>query len=149
MQRVRGVLQGGARRLSTAAAAAPTPAPTPAPAPAPADPPYLHRSLLPSYYFQPSLLQLPIPTLPDTLARYLRSLAPLVSPACHARTSALVAAFASGDGLRLQAALLDNARRAPHTSYISEDWFDMYLTTRCVLGRVAGGIPPSLHRLSL
>ena len=112
----------GAPSAPAAAAAAAAPA---APA-APAADPYLHRSILPS-----SLLQLPIPTLQDTLSRYLRSLAPLVPPAVHAHTSALVASFAAGDGLRLQARLLDNARAAPHTSYISDDWFDMYLTNRC------------------
>jgi hypothetical protein len=92
--------------------------------------PYLHRSILPSYYFQRSLLSLPIPSLSATLERYLRSLAPLVTAQSHAHTSSLVAAFAAGDGLRLQARLQENARAAPHTSYISEDWFDMYLTTR-------------------
>ena len=127
------------RHLSAAAGAAPVAAP--APAAAAADP-YLHRSVLPSYYFQQSLLQLPIPSLQDTLSRYLRSLAPLVSPAVHASTSALVASFAAGDGLRLQARLLDNARAAPHTSYISDDWFDMYLTTRCVhLAQTAAADP--------
>lgn len=107
----------------------------------------MHRSILPSYFFQPSLLQLPIPTLQDTLSRYLRSVAPLVSPAALAHTTALVASFGSSDGLRLHAQLLENARRAPHTSYISDDWFEMYLTSRCV--RACGALtraPPPLRR---
>ena len=139
------------RHLSAAAGAAgPTSAPSAAAPAAPAAPPsaaaaepYLHRSILPSYFFQPSLLQLPIPALQDTLSRYLRSLAPLVPPAVHARTSALVASFAAGDGLRLQARLLENARAAPHTSYISDDWFDMYLTNRCA----SHSLSLSLHPL--
>ena len=104
----------------------------------------MHRSILPSYFFQPSLLQLPIPTLQDTLSRYLRSVAPLVSPATLAHTTALVASFGSSDGLRLQAQLLENARRAPHTSYISDDWFEMYLTSRCVAAGFAAAARASV-----
>ena len=93
---------------------------------------YLHRSILPSYYFQDSLPSLPIPTLDVTLQRYLRSLSPLITPEALARTTATVKDFQSGDGLRLNAKLHENVLANPHTSYISEDWFDMYLTTRCV-----------------
>ena len=91
---------------------------------------YLHKSILPSYFFQASLPSLPIPDLKVTLERYLRSLSPLVTPEAHAQASSLVAEFAAGDGLRLQAKLKENALRNPHTSYISEYWFDMYLTCR-------------------
>lgn len=94
---------------------------------------YLHRSILPSYYFQDSLPSLPVPTLDITLQRYLRSLTPLVTPEALARTTAIVKDFQTGDGLRLNAKLHENVLANPHTSYISEDWFDMYLTTRCVL----------------
>ena len=93
---------------------------------------YLHRSILPSYYFQDSLPSLPIPTLDVTLQRYLRSLSPLITPEALARTTAIVKDFQGGDGLRLNAKLHENVLANPHTSYISEDWFDMYLTTRCV-----------------
>jgi len=91
---------------------------------------FLHSSILPSYFFQASLPSLPIPDLKFTLERYLRSLAPLVTKEAHDQASRLVAAFAAGDGLRLQAKLKENALMNPHTSYISEDWFDMYLKCR-------------------
>ena len=132
-----------ARCLSSPASAGVKPASppsVPAAAAAASPDPYLHRSILPSYYFQPSLLQLPIPTLSDTLSRYLRSLAPLVTPEAHAQAASLAAQFGAGDGLRLQARLLDNSRAAPQTSYISDDWYDMYLTNRSVLHAAASFI---------
>ena len=94
---------------------------------------FIHHSILPSYFFQPGLFPLPIPKLEDTMRRYLRSLQPLVTPAAFSRTSALAAAFGGAPGAALQAQLLASAAAQPHTSYISEAWFDAYLTNRAPL----------------
>ncbi len=94
---------------------------------------FIHHSILPSYFFQEGLFPLPIPKLEDTLRRYLRSLQSLVTPAAFARTSALAGALGGEPGAALQARLLASAAAKPHTSYISEAWFDAYLTNRAPL----------------
>lgn len=93
----------------------------------------LHTAILPTNFFQASLLSLPIPTLENTLKRYLRSLQPLVTPQAFARSSALASAFGAQGGPALEQALIASARAKRHTSYISEAWFDSYLTSRAPL----------------
>ena len=94
---------------------------------------FIHKSIIPSYFFQDGLFPLPIPKLEDTVRRYLRSLQPLVTPAAFSRTSQLAAAFGGAAGAALQARLVASAAAKPHTSYISEAWFDAYLTNRSPL----------------
>ena len=88
----------------------------------------LHSSRIPTLHFQDSLPKLPVPTLKATLGRLLTSAEPLVSAAELAETHRLVADFEyGGAGERLQAQLIakDQLR---YSSFISEPWFDMYLT---------------------
>ena len=88
----------------------------------------LHSSRIPTLHFQDSLPKLPVPTLKATLGRLLTSAEPLVSAAELAETHRLVADFEyGGAGERLQAQLVakDQLR---YSSFISEPWFDMYLT---------------------
>ena len=69
---------------------------------------------------QPKLGRLPIPTLEETLARYLHSIEPLCTPSDLSRTSSYVADFLKpyGLGRTLQQRLIDLDRSAPH------NWLD-------------------------
>ena len=93
----------------------------------------LHAAIIPTNFFQPSLLPLPIPDLSATVKRFLRSAQPLLTPAAFTRTETLLAALLAGPGPALQQSLKASAAAAPHTSYISEAWFDAYLTNRAPL----------------
>jgi carnitine O-acetyltransferase len=65
---------------------------------------------------QSKLPRLPIPSLEETLARYLRSLEPLCSPSDLSRTSSYIADFLKPNGLGrfLQQRLIDLDRTSPH-----------------------------------
>ncbi|MDP2434447.1 MAG: choline/carnitine O-acyltransferase [archaeon] len=88
----------------------------------------LEESVVPTYHFQPSLPRLKIPALESTCAKYLESVAPLISPEELAVTANLVSAFESGEGRRLDRQLRGRDSDRPFTSYISDPWFDMYLS---------------------
>ena len=93
----------------------------------------LHSSRIPTLHFQDSLPKLPVPTLNATLKRLLSSAEPLVSAAELAETHRLAADFEyGGAGERLQAQLIANDQLR-YSSYISQPWFDMYLTDRAPL----------------
>jgi len=86
---------------------------------------------LSTFALQTLLPQLPVPTLDETLDRYLRSCVPLLTSTELAHTTALVAAFRAGVGEQLQAALEARAaacsaeRGYPHVHWL-EEWWDRY-----------------------
>ena len=90
---------------------------------------YLHKTRIPMDHFQDSLPKLPLPTLEETLERYLDSVVPLATTAELEHTRALAANFAAGEGADLHAEL--SARNdASYTSYIAAPWSEMYLRDR-------------------
>ncbi|KAJ0408631.1 hypothetical protein P43SY_008978 [Pythium insidiosum] len=91
---------------------------------------YVHETIIPTYHFQKSLTRLPIPKLEDTLARYLASVEPVVTPAQLEDTRRAVKSFAEGVGPELHAKLVARDDANKHTSYINEWWLEMYLTDR-------------------
>ncbi|KAM9848691.1 carnitine O-palmitoyltransferase 2, mitochondrial [Aulostomus maculatus] len=91
---------------------------------------YLHRSVVPSMHYQKSLPRLPIPTLEDTIRRYLAAQRPLLDDDHFRNTAKLAEDFQNGDGKLLQEELVALDRNNKHTSYISGPWFDMYLSAR-------------------
>ena len=88
----------------------------------------LHSSRIPTLHFQDSLPKLPVPTLKATLKRLLTSAEPLVSAAELAETHRLVADFEYGGAGELLQAQLIAKDQLRYSSFISEPWFDMYLT---------------------
>jgi len=85
-------------------------------------------------HFQDSLPTQPIPSLKDTLARFLQSAKPLISEAEYARTEAIVEEFEHGVGQELHLELGGLAgSKWRNSSYITEPWFDMYLKARVPL----------------
>ncbi|CAJ1025220.1 putative Choline/Carnitine o-acyltransferase [Leishmania shawi] len=93
----------------------------------------LTPSLVPTRHYQRSLPKLPLPTLHDTLQRYLSAAEPLCTPKQLANTSAIVAAFLKGDGLHIHDELRRTDTANPHTSYISSDLFEQMLKERSAL----------------
>eukprot|EP00659_Diplonema_papillatum_P014127 gene14127-21648_t len=93
----------------------------------------LAPSVIPTMHFQRSLLRLPIPSLEDTCANYVRSVTPLLTEQELAATQKVVASFQNGEGRSLHDRLVAKDKMNPHTSYISGDWFDMYLSARSPL----------------
>ncbi|KAF1332956.1 Carnitine o-palmitoyltransferase 2, partial [Globisporangium splendens] len=91
---------------------------------------YVQDTVIPTYHFQKSLTRLPVPKLEDTLARYLASVEPVVSPEQFAQTKKAVEAFQSGVGPELQKALIARDEANKHTSYINQWWLEMYLNDR-------------------
>eukprot|EP01119_Soliformovum_irregulare_P016454 TRINITY_DN4758_c0_g1_i1.p1 TRINITY_DN4758_c0_g1~~TRINITY_DN4758_c0_g1_i1.p1 ORF type:complete len:660 (-),score=192.99 TRINITY_DN4758_c0_g1_i1:59-2038(-) len=96
----------------------------------PADPDLLHSSRIPTYHFQKSLPKLQIPSLDETLVKYLTVVKPLVSPEEFAETQRKVQEFKLGQGPVLQKKLVEQNVNNPQTSYISAMWYDMYLKRR-------------------
>ncbi|KAM3722220.1 Carnitine O-palmitoyltransferase 2 [Dirofilaria immitis] len=101
---------------------------------------YVHKSDIPTYHFQRSLRRLPIPKLSDSCRRLigaaeavlrkeeLKSLKELVED--FAAHEGPMEDFTTHEGPKLQRELILYDKRNLHTSYISEPWFDMYLSDR-------------------
>lgn len=87
-------------------------------------------SKIPTLHFQASLPRLPIPKLEDTCNRYLNAQKPLLNDKELQHTSSCITKFLANEGQSLQKQLLQKNAENPHTSYISEPWFDMYLRDR-------------------
>jgi hypothetical protein len=84
---------------------------------------------------QRTLPRLPLPSLHNTLLRYLESVKPLQNASAHAATRAKVQDFLQKEGLSLHAELTERNRQATltndmATSYIRPFWNDMYLQGR-------------------
>ncbi|XP_037949053.1 carnitine O-palmitoyltransferase 2, mitochondrial-like [Teleopsis dalmanni] len=94
---------------------------------------YMQCSKLPTMYFQRSLPRLPIPTLDKTCERFLSAVQPILNADEFAATQKVIKEFHQGEGMDLHAKLKQNDLNNKHTSYISEPWFDMYLSDRAPL----------------
>lgn len=94
---------------------------------------YLQKTTTPMLHFQPSLPRLPIPELEKTCSRYLAAQRPLLSDDSYSKTEKLVEDFRTNDGPKLQQLLKAKDKANPHTSYISEPWFNIYLSDRVPL----------------
>ncbi|KAF3767822.1 acyltransferase ChoActase/COT/CPT [Cryphonectria parasitica EP155] len=91
------------------------------------------KSKGPMLRFQESLPRLPVPTLEETAARYLKSLHPLLSPAEFEQSKSAVADFVKpgGIGARLQEKLIARREDPKHKNWIYEWWNDAaYLSYR-------------------
>jgi carnitine O-palmitoyltransferase 2 len=85
-------------------------------------------------HFQDSLPTQPIPTLEDTLGRFLSSAKPLLSESDYTATAAVVEEFKATEGPVLHQELLTMSKgQWKGSSYVSEPWFDMYLKNRAPL----------------
>lgn len=91
---------------------------------------YMQISKVPTLHFQASLPRLPIPKLEDSCRKYLNAQKPLLDDKELQNTSSCVSKFLANEGQNLQKLLLQNNNENPHTSYISEPWFEMYLQDR-------------------
>lgn len=94
---------------------------------------FIHKSKLPTLYFQRSLPRLPVPELAKTCERYLAAVEPISRPNDLQTTKSIVSSFATGVGQQLQDLLIKSDSSNKHTSYISKPWFDMYLSDRSPL----------------
>lgn len=90
----------------------------------------LTPSVVPTRHFQRSLPKLPLPSLNDTLQRYLAAVQPLCSPSQHEATVKVVRAFKEQEGPRLQDELRRTDKANLHTSFISSDLFECRLKER-------------------
>lgn len=90
----------------------------------------MQRTTVPMLHFQPSLPRLPIPKLENTCDRYLASLKPLLDAESFDKSSAIVKDFQQNVGPQLQSLLQAKDKSQKQTSYISQPWFDMYLSDR-------------------
>lgn len=79
------------------------------------------------YSYQGSLPSLPIPSINDTMKRYLRSVRPLLNDTQYARMERLVEEFRKGDGPRFQRYLILKSWWA--SNYVS-DWWEEYVYLR-------------------
>ncbi|KAF6777461.1 hypothetical protein AHF37_03690 [Paragonimus kellicotti] len=93
-----------------------------------ADLPY--KDFLATDHFQPSLPRLKVPPLEKTIERYINSQKALLSETEVDETSGLATKFLTDRGPQLQRELMEYARVNSHTSYITDLWFDMYLSDR-------------------
>lgn len=84
-------------------------------------------------HFQRSLPRLPVPELKLTCQRYLKAQQPLLSKADYLKTKKNVENFEKNIGKTLQDMLIKNDNLNKNTSYITKDWFNMYLTDRTPL----------------
>lgn len=95
---------------------------------------YLHKSVLPTDFFQDSLPRLPIPKLDKTCERYLQSLQPIIyNREQFDNTARIVKNFENGIGKDLHSKLVKSNRINKHTSYITKPWYEMYLKSRTPL----------------
>lgn len=83
-------------------------------------------SLCRTYEHQSSLPRLPIPSLDDTLKKFLVTVQPLLSPAQLVKANKIVKDFQSKDGAYLQKVLEEYDQVSSQTigSYIEEFWND-------------------------
>ncbi|CAK5092186.1 unnamed protein product [Meloidogyne enterolobii] len=91
---------------------------------------YLQKSIIPTYHFQKSLRRLPIPKLENSCKRYLDAVKAIYPENEAKEMEGLIDNFMKNEGPELHKALIDYDRQHLDTSYISEPWFDMYLSAR-------------------
>lgn len=93
---------------------------------------YLQKGQIPMLYFQRSLPRLKIPELKQSCDRLLAAVKPIITdPTEYDNFAKSVELFqTTGSGPKLQALLQAYDAANNHTSYISQPWFDMYLSDR-------------------
>uniref|UniRef100_A0A915PUY8 Choline/carnitine acyltransferase domain-containing protein n=1 Tax=Setaria digitata TaxID=48799 RepID=A0A915PUY8_9BILA len=91
---------------------------------------YVHKSDIPTYHFQNSLRRLPIPKLSHSCSRLLAAAEAILRKEELEQLKALVKDFMVQEGPQLQRELILHDKRNQHTSFISEPWFNMYLSDR-------------------
>ncbi|XP_061593336.1 carnitine O-palmitoyltransferase 2, mitochondrial [Cololabis saira] len=91
---------------------------------------FLHESVVPTMHYQKSLPRLPIPKLEETIPRYLAAQRPLLDDDHFRTTQTIALDFQNGVGKQLHQALVAQDQNNKQTSYISDPWFDMYLSAR-------------------
>lgn len=91
---------------------------------------FLQKSKIPTMHFQKSLPRLPIPKLDSTCDRYLAAQRPLLTTEAFQKTQFNVNHFKHTSGKLLQDMLKNYDRQNYNSSYISEFWFDSYLSDR-------------------
>ena len=93
---------------------------------------YLETSKLPTMQFQSSLPRLPIPSLQDTVARYLQAQKQILSDTDYQATEKLAKEFSEegSEGWKLQQQLIETDKRNCHTSYNRQFWHDRYMYDR-------------------
>ncbi|KAL3997718.1 Choline/Carnitine o-acyltransferase family protein [Acanthocheilonema viteae] len=91
---------------------------------------YVHKSDIPTYHFQRSLRRLPIPKLADSCRRLIGAAEAVLQKGELELLKELVEDFMANEGPKLQKELVLHDKRNLHTSFISELWFDMYLSDR-------------------
>ncbi|EFO22172.2 choline/Carnitine O-acyltransferase [Loa loa] len=91
---------------------------------------YVHKSDIPTYQFQRSLRRLPIPKLSDSCRRLIGAAEAVLQKGELELLKELVEDFLTHEGPELQRELILHDKRNLHTSFISEPWFDMYLSDR-------------------
>ncbi|EFN71007.1 Carnitine O-palmitoyltransferase I, liver isoform [Camponotus floridanus] len=84
-----------------------------------------HKPML--YSFQGSLPRLPLPSVADTMTRYLRTVRPLLDDENYARMERLATEFQNGIGVKLQRYLILKSWWS--TNYVS-DWWEEYVYLR-------------------
>ena len=89
-------------------------------------------SPIPTYHFQSSLPRLPIPSLHDTITRYLAAQRPFLSREQFQQTERVAREFAKegSEGWRLHRELIEKDSREQHKSYVTDFWYDRYLKSR-------------------
>ena len=93
---------------------------------------YLETSSLPTLFFQPHLLQLPVPALASSCQLYLAAVRPLLDNEQYAHVKNLVARLQI-EGVPIQQELVKRNKLNKHTSYITGPWTDRYLRDRSSL----------------
>ncbi|CAF0769107.1 unnamed protein product [Brachionus calyciflorus] len=91
---------------------------------------FLQNSIIPTYHFQKSLQKLKIPTLEDTCERYLSALKPLLNDNEYDQAKKITKQFQHGEAPQLDKEIRELDRQERDSNYISEPWFDMYLSAR-------------------
>lgn len=93
---------------------------------------YLQKGQIPMLYFQRSLPRLKVPTLQESCERFLAAVKPITDDSIEYESVVkMVEAFrTTGSGPQLQELLETHDAANKHTSYITEPWFDMYLSDR-------------------
>lgn len=91
---------------------------------------FIQKSKIPTMHFQKSLPRLPIPKLELTCERYLAAQKPLLTTEGFQKTQSNIDHFKHTSGKLLQEMLQKYNKVNNHSSYISEFWFDSYLSDR-------------------
>uniref|UniRef100_A0A0K0F2F2 Carnitine O-palmitoyltransferase 2, mitochondrial (inferred by orthology to a human protein) n=1 Tax=Strongyloides venezuelensis TaxID=75913 RepID=A0A0K0F2F2_STRVS len=91
---------------------------------------YIHKSKLPTFKYQKSLPRLPIPKLENTIRRYLCAAEAVLPELEYKDLYQLTKEFEHSEAQELHKLLVEHDKANKHTSYISEPWFDMYLSSR-------------------